>query len=784
MFLQNNCSISLEKNCKSDNILIGDFMVISGIVEEIIFRNPENGYSVVIIDYNNEMVTAVGKFPQISEGENVELVGKFIKHNKYGEQFKADSVKITPPNTEEGIVKFLSSGLIRGVGPITAQNIVKHFGKATLDIIDYNPQRLLEVKGISKNKLEDILESFAGVRQMQETIMMMQKYNISTNLALKIYNTYQDRTPIILQTNPYKLVEDVTGVGFATADRIAQSMGIAADSEYRIRAGLQHIVKDNSEKTGNTYIPKENLLEELDALLKIECDKNVVEKILSDMCMALILKEIEVENAKAIMTYSLYNTERKVATLLNNLMCKKLPNIDVSKDIEMFETFSHIKMHDTQKDAVSLAVNNGVCVITGGPGTGKTTIIKCILNIFKGMGKNVRLLAPTGRAGKRLAESTGEDASTIHRALGVDYNNPNMFFYNAGNKMPFDVVIVDEVSMVDVQLAYYLLRALKNECRLILVGDKDQLPSVGAGNVLSDILSSGCIPYVALTHIYRQDNKSLIVTNAHLINNGKMPILDNKSTDFFYEEFSDGQDMLNSIVGLVTKRIPAYLHCDTSKIQVLAPMKAGVCGVENINKHLQNTINPASITKNEVSFGDNVCFREGDRVMQTSNNYEREWMKGTERGTGVFNGDIGIISHIDRATKETTIEFEDGRTARYLVTDLSEIVLSYAITIHKSQGSEFDVVIIPVVSGAYMLLTRNLLYTAVTRAKKMVVLVGNKKNIGAMVHNNYTQVRYSMLKQFLIEAKDTYTKIFTQDNNFGDSKYASHIVSIEENDEN
>lgn len=757
-------------------------MVINGIVEEIIFRNPDNGYSVVIIDYNGEMTTAVGKFPQVSEGENVELVGSFIKHNKYGEQFKADSVKITPPNTTEGIVRYLSSGLIRGVGPITAQNIVNKFGKATLDIIEYNPQRLCEVKGISQNKAKDIVESFAEIRQMQDSIMVMQKYNISTNLALKIYNTYQDRTETILKTNPYKLVEDVEGVGFVTADKIAQAMGIAEDSEYRIRAGIQHLLKENSDKTGNTYIPKVNLIEDLDSLLKIECNKDVVESVLQNLALSLVIKEIDVDGTTVVMLYKMYNTEKNVATLINNLQSKKLPNIDVSKDIEMYEKLSGITMHETQKDAISLAINSGVCVITGGPGTGKTTIVKCILNIFKGMGKTVKLLAPTGRAGKRLSESTKEDASTIHRALGVDYNNPNMFFYNASNKMPYDVVIVDEVSMVDVQLAYYLLRALKHECRLILVGDKDQLPSVGAGNVLSDILSSGVVPYVALTHIYRQDNKSLIVTNAHLINGGKMPILDNKSKDFFYEEYQDGESMLNSIVALVTKRIPNYLKCDVSKIQVLAPMKAGVCGVENINKHLQESINPPSITKGEIVFN-NISYRVGDRVMQTSNNYEREWTKGRENGTGVFNGDIGVITQIDRGTKETTIEFEDGRIARYLVTDLSEIVLSYAITIHKSQGSEFDVVIIPVVSGAYMLLTRNLLYTAVTRAKKMVVLVGNKKNIGAMVHNNYTQVRYSMLKKFLQETKETFDKLLANSiDDLGDSKYANHIVDIDQSE--
>ncbi len=737
-------------------------MIINGVVEEIIYRNPDNGYSVIILDYNGEMITAVGRFPVLNEGENVEMVGSFTKHAKYGEQFSATNCKVAPPDTLDGIIRYLSSGLIPGIGPVTAQNIVNHFGKATLDIIEYSPYRLTEVKGISKNKAEDIIRAFGQIRGMQDSIMMMQKYNISTNLALKIYNTYGERTENVLSTNPYKLVEDVEGVGFATADRIAQSMGIDADSPFRIKAGIIHLLKENSDKSGNTYIPKTNLIEDLATLLKIDCDEGKFGAILDELALNMQIKLFDVEDTPVVMTYKMFNIEKNVAGLLNNLLTKSLVSVDVDEDIKIFEEMNHIKMHDTQKEAVKLAVNSGVCVITGGPGTGKTTIVKAILNIFNNMHLSVKLLAPTGRASKRLSESTDSDASTIHRALGVDYSSPNMFFYHASNKMPYDVVIVDEVSMVDVQLAYFLLRALKRNCRLILVGDKDQLPSVGAGNVLADILNCGVVPFVSLTHIYRQDDKSLIVTNAHLINSGKMPILTNASRDFFFEQYDDGSAMLDSVLALVTKRIPNYLHCDSSKIQVLCPMKAGVCGVENINRKLQDVLNPTSLDKQEIVIGD-IIFRLYDRVMQTSNNYERVWTRDRERGSGVFNGDIGTITHIERATREVTITFEDGRVAQYMPNDMSEVVLSYAITIHKSQGSEFDVVIIPVVSGAYMLLTRNLLYTAVTRAKKMVVLVGSKKNIGMMVHNNYTQVRYSMLGRFLKDTKETYDRIFGGD---------------------
>lgn len=414
----------------------------------------------------------------------------------------------------------------------------------------------------------------------------------------------------------------------------------------------------------------------------------------------------------------------------------------------MYETINHITMHEHQKMAVNIAINNGVSVITGGPGTGKTTIIKCILQIFKEMGKKVRLMAPTGRAAKRLSESTGEDASTIHRALEMNGGDESKFLFNSTHKLSADVIIVDEVSMVDSQLMYYLVKAIKRGSKLILVGDKDQLASVGAGNVLADILESGCFATMCLTQIYRQSEDSLIIVNAHAINQGKMPELSNKSKDFFFDKKESAEEALASVINMCTTRIPNYLGIDSAKVQVLAPMKAGVIGIDNINRNLQEKLNPPSLSKMEVE-NDKCIYRKNDRVMQITNNYEREWSKEGVRGSGVFNGDIGNILDIDMNTHEVIVEFEDGRVARYIKNDLSELTLSYAITIHKSQGSEFDVIIIPVLSGPPMLLTRNLLYTAVTRAKKMVVIIGTKQCVARMVHNNYTKIRYTMLKHFL-----------------------------------
>lgn len=726
-----------------------DLTVIKGMIEEVIYRNDDTNYTVILIDVNGELITATGKFPVINEGEWVELNGKFILNQKYGEQFAVDSVKLSPPNTLDGIVRYLSSGLIPGVGPVTAMNIVNKFGEATLDVIHFNPERLAECRNVSLKKAKEIGLAYAEVHQMQNAVMIMQEYHISTNLAIKIYHQYGEGTEDILKNNPYKMVEDVDGIGFLTADRIAMAMGVPADSDYRIRAGILHILRENSDKNGNTYMQIPALKEGVFGLLSVPNLSERIDNLLTKLTLDNYIKSLEIGGENVIALSSYYKVEKVLADSLILLNSdSENSNIDISDDIKMYETINHITMHEHQKMAVNIAINNGVSVITGGPGTGKTTIIKCILQIFKEMGKKVRLMAPTGRAAKRLSESTGEDASTIHRALEMNGGDESKFLFNSTHKLSADVIIVDEVSMVDSQLMYYLVKAIKRGSKLILVGDKDQLASVGAGNVLADILESGCFATMCLTQIYRQSEDSLIIVNAHAINQGKMPELSNKSKDFFFDKKESAEEALASVINMCTTRIPNYLGIDSAKVQVLAPMKAGVIGIDNINRNLQEKLNPPSLSKMEVE-NDKCIYRKNDRVMQITNNYEREWSKEGVRGSGVFNGDIGNILDIDMNTHEVIVEFEDGRVARYIKNDLSELTLSYAITIHKSQGSEFDVIIIPVLSGPPMLLTRNLLYTAVTRAKKMVVIIGTKQCVARMVHNNYTKIRYTMLKYFL-----------------------------------
>lgn len=745
-------------------------MTISGNVKSVIFRNEENGYTVVKVFCGGETFTCVGRFPSINAGERVEIVGTIVNTEKYGEQISVQQVKILPPDNVEGIKKYLSSGLIKGVGEVTAQNIVDKFGKDTLDIIELSPLKLAEVQGVSKNKAMQIANTYKELKQMQNAVMFLQNYDISTNLAVKIYKTYFDKTEEILRTNPYKLVEDVDGIGFLSADKIAQKLGLPQDSNFRIRAGILYALKQNSERNGNTYIRREELISETIQLLKLQGDyEQKLDEVLLQLDAECVTKEFSHDDSACVMLSKMYFMEHSIAQKLLRLKYDFIsPNCDASADIADYELSSGIKLHSKQAEAVQTAVNSGVSVITGGPGTGKTTIVKCLLNCLKKQQKKCLLLAPTGRAAKRLNESTGEDASTIHRALDLDFKNGNGAFFTRNEKNPLtqDVIIVDEVSMVDSQLMYNLLRAIKPNAQLVLVGDKDQLASVGAGNVLGDILESGTIPVTELTEIYRQDSKSYIITNAHLINSGKMPLLDNMSKDFFFENKTDITEMLYTCVSLVTIRLPKFLGIDANKIQVLAPLKAGVCGVDNLNKELQKMLNPAKHTSSEIRT-ESTIYRTGDKVMQTVNNYEQTWQRLTpdgiiEYGQGVFNGDGGVIESISQQTGEIVVMFEDGRRAIYARENIFDLMLSYAITIHKSQGSEFDVVVLPVISGASKILTRNLLYTAVTRAKKMVVLVGTKQNIARMVHNSYTVKRYSMLKQFLLDEEQNISFLYKQ----------------------
>ena len=742
-------------------------MILEGTVEEIIFRNDSNGYTVAVLSHGNEYSTFVGKFLAIHIGENVRLNGKFITNAKYGEQFSVDTSEVIYPSTIAGIKKYLASGLIKGVGPVTSEAIVDKFKENTLQIIEFTPLRLAEVRGISEKKALAIGEGFNEIKKMQNSVMFLQSYNITTNMALKIYERYQDNTIEYVKENPYRMVEEIDGIGFMTADKIARSMGISLDSEFRMRAGMLHILNENSDKNGNTYMPKSVLFKNLSTLLGLDEDefKEHFEKVLENLAFDKIVTTFFKHPHDVVMLTKYYFTETQVAQKLALLCVSAQQNsIDVTNEITQFERLNKITFDPCQKQAIIDSVQKGVNVITGGPGTGKTTIVKCIMNILRQQKLKVMLLAPTGRAAKRLSESTGEDAKTIHRGLEVDFKGENgRFVHNDTNPLDVNAVIVDEVSMVDVMLFSALLKALPRDCKLILVGDKDQLPSVGAGNVLADILSSKVINVDYLTKIFRQDSGSLIISNAHLINSGEMPVLDNSSRDFFFDEKSDTTVIKDTIVEMVTRRIPNYMKIDTTKIQVLAPLKSGILGIENLNRCLQDVINPSSVTKLEEVVGATI-FREGDKVMQMSNNYDLVWTKRdayhSEEGAGVFNGDIGYIHKINRQTGEIIVWFEDGRECVYPRTEVSELSLAYAITIHKSQGSEFDVVIIPLIAGTGLILTRNLIYTAVTRAKKMVVLVGEKKNLRRMVSNVYTAKRFTMLSDFLITAHDKAVELF------------------------
>ncbi len=748
-------------------------MELEGIVDEIIFRNDDNGYTVFLFDCSDKGYVAVGSFLSINIGENLKLVGNFKHNGKYGMQFQVDSYESIAPKTRNGIIRYLSSGLIKGVGPATAEAIVKKFKENTLEVIEFNPEKLVEVRGISQKKAKLISESLVEVKDMQNAMVFLQGYNITTTIALKIYEIYKNSTIEVVKTNPYRLVEDVNGIGFLKADKIAQSMGIAVDSPFRIRAGVLHILNEASDKNGHTYMLKPQLVEGVNNLLALE---NIdVSKIFEDIFDVLqkenLVKVFWEDKHEIIMLTKMYNAEKYVASklaILNNSNIETDLNLD--DEITFFENQKHLKLHQDQKNAIKMAINSGVSVITGGPGTGKTTIVSCALEIFKMLNKNILLLAPTGRAAKRLSESTGEEAKTIHRALEIDFRSKlGLFVYNEKNPLPYDVIIVDEVSMVDVVLMNSLLKAISKGSKLILVGDKDQLPSVGAGNVLADILSSHTINVTQLTQIYRQENDSLIISNAHMINEGVMPVLDNKSSDFFFDCKEERADIFNSIVSLVTQRIPSFFKIEKSKIQVLAPLKAGECGIENINVSLQEKINPPLPTKNEIKVGQTI-FREGDKIMQTANNYNLEWEKRYERenyfedGAGVFNGDIGYIHKIIPQTYEMVVWFEDGREVVYPRSELSQLSLAYAITIHKSQGSEFDAVVIPVTSGPSLIFTRNLIYTAVTRAKKLVVLVGSKSALKRMISNTYMAKRFTLLEKFLIEENKKYKLLFSENN--------------------
>ena len=726
-------------------------MQITDEVIDVVFRNEENGYSVLKLGSG---VSAVGFFPYVSCGQEFVFTGEYVNNAKYGKQFKVESFELVTPNTPLRIKQFIGSGLIEGVGPVTAAKIVKTFGKDTLAIMEFRPEELTVVKGISLRKARIIGERFAEVKQMQHALSFLQRFEISLNMAIKVYNYYKERTVGRVQENPYALIETIDGIGFLTADKIAKELGINYAGRFRVRAGIVYVLKQSAEADGNTWLPQKTLFASVCRLLKIKTEQlqPVFDDVVRELCLDKYLTGVK----DGYMLTKFFIAEKAIGQKLSLLANPVSVCDSFTEMVNHYEQMNAITLHEKQRQAILAAVENGVSVITGGPGTGKTTIIKAILYINEAEGKTTQLLAPTGRAAKRLEEATGFTASTIHRALDIEYGGKDSraFTYdNEDNYLKSDMVIIDEVSMVDVILMNQVLRKIMRGTKLVLVGDSDQLPSVGAGSVLADIISSGVLETVRLTEIYRQTELSKIVTNAHAINRGEMPDLSNKSTDFFFQNAALPADIKREVVSLVSARLPKFLGDESGKIQVLCPMKLGDAGMNSLNLALQEALNPHEEGKSEYEYGQTV-FRLGDRVMQTVNNYNQEWTRKSETGTGIFNGDIGFVTAINRQNGEVTVTLEDGRITIYTRVDLANLVLAYAITVHKSQGCEFDAVVIPVVSGAYMVLTRNLLYTAVTRARRMVVLVGSAENIKKMVENTYTQRRHTQLEGFLREESE------------------------------
>ncbi|MCH5163703.1 MAG: ATP-dependent RecD-like DNA helicase [Clostridiales bacterium] len=721
-------------------------MKISGNIDEIRFRNEENGYTITVLDVNGDPVIAVGTFPPVSEGEDVEVTGDFVVHHKFGRQFKVTDVRKLAPNTIDGIVRFLGSGIIKGVGPRTALALAAAFGKETLNVIEHYPNRLTVVRGISAAKAMAIHEEYIQNKKMQDAVMYLQAQDIPIGTALKIYRFYGDDTVKIVSENPYRLIEDIDGIGFITADRIATKQGLPKDSPFRMRAGLLHELAVSSED-GNTFLPRDELVIKAAQLLK--CEDGGINNEIDSLIIDGKLKRVDIDGLEAIYHRSVFQAERGASAGLIRLISEAdRIGYDTQNDITEFERINKVSLHEKQKDAVSSAVTNGVSVITGGPGTGKTTVIKCIIDITEKLGISSMLMAPTGRAAKRLSESTGRDATTIHRALMKDVGQSD--YKSAVTPFKCGAVIVDEVSMVDVFLLNLLVRRLASGTRLILVGDKDQLPSVGAGNVLADIIACGLIPVVMLTHIYRQSEQSLIAANAHAVNEGKMPDISSKDKDFFFIKVKSNEQIADTVVDMASRRIPKYLGVEAQKLQVLCPVKNGASGTLALNRRLQEVINP---TGTQVQFGD-IIYRVGDKVMHIANNYQLSWVRRYpyyETGEGVFNGDTGIIIDVKTDSGEITVLLDDGRTVMYPADVRNQLMPAYAVTVHKSQGSEYVGVIMPITGGSPMIMTRNLLYTAITRAKKFVALVGDEYYLKRMIDNNYIAKRYSGMKSFLVE---------------------------------
>lgn len=730
--------------------------VITGYVDHIVYHNADNGYTVLNL-MNAEMeVTCVGTFSTISEGENIEVTGEYVEHPTYGRQFRVEHFEEKEPTDELSMERYLGSGAIKGVGAALAARIVRRFKADTFRIIEEEPERLAEVKGISERKAMEIAEQVEGKKELRQAMIFLQKYGITLNLAVKIYNTYGQQLYGILKENPYKLADDIQGVGFRIADEIATRVGIRSDSDFRIRSGILYALLQAS-YDGHTYLPEDELTRRTGELLEV--DGELIQKHYMDLAIErkLILKEKD--GQMQVYSASYYYMESNSAVLLKNLdIGYDVPDIEMTDRIRKIEKQTGVELEEKQVMAVKEAVNSGLLVITGGPGTGKTTTINTIIKYFESEGMDISLAAPTGRAAKRMSEMTGYEAKTIHRMLELSGGMEDRvgFERNENNPLETDVIIIDEMSMVDINLMHSLLKAIVPGTRLILVGDVNQLPSVGAGSVLKDIIDSKCFHVVKLTKIFRQASQSDIIVNAHKINRGEEVVLDNKSMDFFFLKRYDADVIISVMIQLIQQKLPKFVNATPYDIQVLTPMRKGLVGVERLNRILQQYLNPPDKTKKEHEYGDGL-FREGDKVMQTKNNYQIEWEVRSkygfaiEKGLGVFNGDMGVVRKINDYTETMTVEFDEGRMVEYPFKMLEELELAYAITIHKSQGSEYPAVVIPLLNGPKMLMNRNLLYTAVTRARKCVTLVGNENTFYEMAENVTEQKRYSGLKDRLME---------------------------------
>ncbi len=726
---------------------------LRGSIEEIVFYNEENGYLVALVaDEKGEPVTVVGNMPFAREGSSFVFKGGQVIHPNYGIQFAFEEFQEIVPTTKDGIVAFLSSGAIKGIGPKTALTIVNKFGENTLEIMESNPSELLKIDGIGAKKLKLIEKSFKEHKEISSIIMFLQKHGISASYAAKIYKKYRNSAIRIIEENPYRLVDDIWGIGFKTADSISASIGIKKDSEFRIESGIKYILGCEAGE-GHTFLPQKELTEKAAELLDISSEK--VEDVLGIMPFKGDIRIENLENQICVFLMPFFQAETNVCANLVRLLNEehKLIFADVDGLIAKVENEMGIKLEEEQLGAVHSAAENGVCVITGGPGTGKTTIINTVIRLFEESGLDIAVAAPTGRAAKRITETSGFEAKTIHRLLEYAYSpgkdDGMRFSKNENSPLDADVVIIDEASMIDIVLMNALLSALKPGARLILVGDADQLPSVGAGNVLRDIIDSELIHTVKLKTIFRQAKESLIVVNAHRINNGEYPYYNEKNKDFFVLKRGNPGSVLETVKDLCANRLPSfYKDCDAVKdVQVIAPIKKGAAGTVNLNKELQEALNPPAKGLNEKVFKNRI-FREGDKVMQIKNNYDIEWknLEDFSQGQGIFNGDIGYISRIDAEYNEITVIFENVKAAVYDATRVDELELAYAITVHKSQGSEYPVIVIPLSWIPPVMATRNLLYTAVTRAKKVVVIVGRPEIMNEMVDNNRIVKRNSGLK--------------------------------------